>query len=160
MERLKNIMNTLLVYLTAFLLVVMTGLVLWQVFTRYIIGNPSIFTEELVRFILIWTSFLGAAYAFGTRQHMSLIFLKEKMNGKSRRMLCVLLDFATLVLAILVLIQGGFKLASGAMAIKTPILGISKGLVYMIGPISGIIIVIYQIMNIWEDLSISDETKL
>lgn len=154
MEGIKKTMNTILSYVTAFFLIVMTVLVVWQVFTRYILNDPSIFTEELVRFILIWTSFLGAAYAFGTRQHMALIFLKESSKGMSKKLICTFIDLVVLILAALVLIKGGYNLASGAMTIKTPILGIPRGLVYMIGPISGGIIVIYQIINIIEDFAL------
>lgn len=156
MQGIKKIMNTVLSYVTAFFLIVMTALVVWQVFTRYILNDPSIFTEELVRFILIWTSFLGAAYAFGTRQHMALIFLKEGSRGIAKKLICAFIDLVVLILAVLVLIKGGYSLASGVMTIKTPILGIPKGLVYMIGPISGVIIVIYQIINIIEDFVMQD----
>lgn len=156
MEKLKNSMNTVLAYTTALFLIVMTLLVVWQVFTRYILNDPSIFTEELVRFILIWTSFLGAAYAFGTRQHMALIFLREGTKGTMKKSICTFIDFIVLMLAVLVLIKGGFDLASSAMDIRTPILGIPKGLVYMIGPISGGIIGIYQIINIVEDIRMNE----
>jgi len=156
MEGLKKVMNTVLSYITAFFLIVMTALVVWQVFTRYILNDPSIFTEELVRFILIWTSFLGAAYAFGTRQHMALIFLKESSKGMAKKAVCTFIDLVVLVLVVLVLIKGGYSLASSVMTIKTPILGIPKGLVYMIGPISGAIIGVYQIINIIEDLKMKD----
>ncbi len=157
MQALKKIMNKFLAYVTAFFLVVMTVLVVWQVFTRYILNDPSIFTEELVRFILIWTSFLGASYAFGTRQHMALVFLKEGLSGTSKKALMVFIDIIILIFAILILIKGGYNLASNVMTIKTPILGISKGLVYMIGPVSGVIIAVYQLINITEDLKIVDE---
>ncbi|SKC86437.1 TRAP transporter small permease [Maledivibacter halophilus] len=156
MEFIKKIMNSVLSYVTAFFLIVMTALVVWQVFTRYILSNPSIFTEELVRFILIWTSFLGAAYAFGTRQHMALIFVKEGAKGTAKKLICTFIDLVVLILAFFVLIKGGYNLASGVMTIKTPILGIPKGFVYMIGPISGVIIVIYQIINILEDLKMEN----
>nr|MDE6929387.1 TRAP transporter small permease subunit [Lachnospiraceae bacterium] len=66
----KKIMTKLLAGIATVLLSVMTLLVLYQVFTRYILNNPAAFTEELVRYFLIWTSFIGAAYAFFTRQHM------------------------------------------------------------------------------------------
>lgn len=156
MYKFKEIMNKLLSYLTAFLLIVMTALVLWQVFTRYLLNNPSIFTEELVRIILIWSSFLGAAYAFGTRQHMALVFLKEGTTGRMKKAIYVFIDVMILAFAALVLIKGGYQLASGVMTIKTPILGISRGLIYMIGPFSGIIISAYQLMNIKEDLEMMD----
>lgn len=156
MEGLKKIMNTALAYITAVFLIIMTLLVVWQVFTRYILNDPSIFTEELVRIILIWTSFLGATYAFGTRQHMALIFLRDSTKGAAKKLICVFIDAVVLILAALVLIKGGYNLASSVMAIKTPILGMSKGLVYMIGPISGCIIVIYQIINILEDIKMEE----
>ncbi len=157
MKRIKEVMNMFLLYFTAFLLIIMTSLVVWQVFTRYILSNPSVFTEELVRIILVWSSFLGAAYAFGTRQHMALVFLKEKLKGNSQRAICVFIDIMILVFATVVLIKGGYKLVLGVEGVKTPILGISKQTVYMIAPISGILITIYQLVNIKEDLEITDE---
>ena len=155
MHKFKSGMNTVLSYLTAFMLIVMTILVIWQVFTRYVLNNPSAFTEELVRIILIWSSFLGAAYAFGTRQHMALVFFKEKTTGIKKKFLYVFIDVVILCFAILVLIRGGYQLASGVMTIKTPILGISRGLIYMIAPFSGTIISIYQLMNIKEDVEMA-----
>ena len=39
--------------------------VLWQVFTRKVLNNPSQWTEELAIFLLIWVALLGAAGQFG-----------------------------------------------------------------------------------------------
>ncbi len=156
MNKFKEIMNSILSYLTAFLLIVMTVLVVWQVFTRYVLNDPSIFTEELVRIILVWSSFFGASYVFGTKQHMALVFFKEKLKGTRKKAVFVFIDVMILAFATLVLINGGYQLASGVMTIKTPILGLSKGLVYMIAPVSGIIITIYQLINIKEDLQMID----
>jgi TRAP-type C4-dicarboxylate transport system permease small subunit len=52
------------------LMAIMTINVIWQVATRYltfIFENPSSYTEELARFMLIWVGLLGAAYATGKR---------------------------------------------------------------------------------------------
>ena len=37
--------------------------VIIQVFTRYVLNDPSIFTEETSRLAIIWLSLLGTAYA-------------------------------------------------------------------------------------------------
>ena len=37
--------------------------VLWQVFTRFVIRDPSSFTEEAARYMMIWVGLLGSAYA-------------------------------------------------------------------------------------------------
>ena len=65
----KKWMTRLLAGIATVLLSIMTLLVLYQVFTRYILNSPAAFTEELVRYFLIWTGFIGAAYAFSTREH-------------------------------------------------------------------------------------------
>ena len=39
--------------------------VLWQVFTRFVLRNPSSFTEEAARYMMIWVGLLGSAYAAG-----------------------------------------------------------------------------------------------
>ena len=74
--KVKNVMNKILSAASVVLLVFMTSLVLWQVFTRYVLGKPAAFTEELVKYSLMWTAFIGAAYAFFTRDHMSLTIIK------------------------------------------------------------------------------------
>ena len=49
-------MDKILSIACAILLSFMTILVLIQVFTRFVLNNPVAFTEELVRYSLIWTS--------------------------------------------------------------------------------------------------------
>ena len=34
----------------------------WQIFTRWILKNPSTFTDEFLRYVLIWASMIGSAY--------------------------------------------------------------------------------------------------
>ena len=43
--KVKNVMNKILSAASVVLLVFMTSLVLWQVFTRYVLGKPAAFTE-------------------------------------------------------------------------------------------------------------------
>ena len=112
-------MDKVLSIACAILLSFMTILVLIQVFSRYVLNSPVAFTEELVRYSLIWTGFIGAAYAFSTREHMSLTLLREKVPGKAHNAL----------------------------------LGIPRSLVYSIAPISGVFIILAQIINIYEDIT-------
>ena len=131
----------------------MTFLVLYQVFTRYVLGSPAAFTEELVRYSLIWTGFIGAAYAFSTRQHMALILVQEKLNPSAKRILTAVIDTLVLIFALFVIVVGGIKLAMSAVHEYSALLGISRGLVYSMAPISGVFIILAQIINIYEDLT-------
>lgn len=110
----KKFMIKLLAGIATILLSAMTLLVLYQVFTRYVLNSPAAFTEELVRYFLIWTGFIGAAYAFFTRQHMCLVLVRDSLNPAGRRILMTLVDLLILLFALFVITIGGFKLALSA----------------------------------------------
>lgn len=107
--KVKNVMNKILSAASVVLLVFMTSLVLWQVFTRYVLGKPAAFTEELVKYSLMWTAFIGAAYAFFTRDHMSLTIIKDKLTGNKRKILLLVIDVLILLLAVFVFVIGGLS---------------------------------------------------
>ena len=48
---------------------------------------------------------------------------------------------------------GGFKLALSAHAEFSALLGIPRTLVYSIAPISGVFIIFFQLINIYEDIT-------
>lgn len=149
----KKYMNIVLSGIAAILLSVMTLLVIYQVFTRYILNSPAAFTEELVRYFLIWTGFIGAAYAFSTREHMALVLIRNKLTGNKRKILMTAIDALILILALLVITIGGVKLAMSASREFSALLGIPRSLVYSVAPISGVFMIMAQIINIYEDVT-------
>ena len=60
---------------------IMVIAVLWQVFTRFVLGSPASGTDELVRFALLWLSLLGASYGFGRRAHLAIDLLPNALRG-------------------------------------------------------------------------------
>ena len=153
LTKIKKGMNFLLSRIAAVLLSAMTLLVLYQVFTRYVLNSPAAFTEELVKYSLIWTGFIGAAYAFSTREHMALTLVRDKLTGRPHQILVIFIDALILLLAIFVITIGGYKLAVSARAEFSALLGVPRTLVYSIAPISGIFIIIAQIINLYEDIT-------
>ena len=149
----KKWMTRLLSGIATILLSVMTLLVLYQVFTRYVLNSPAAFTEELVRYFLIWTGFIGAAYAFITREHMCLVLFRDSLSPQKKRILMIAIDALILVFATFVITVGGFKLSLSAIKVFSALLGIPRSLVYAMAPISGLFIIVSKIINIYEDVT-------
>ncbi|MCM2676141.1 TRAP transporter small permease [Alkalicoccobacillus plakortidis] len=84
MERIKNWIDRIIIGCSSVLVVFLVAGAIWQVFTRFVLQNPSVFTEEVLRFSLIWIGFLGASYAFGHREHLALTFLTSKLAGQKK----------------------------------------------------------------------------
>ncbi|MBF0578991.1 TRAP transporter small permease [Erysipelotrichaceae bacterium RD49] len=151
--KIKYVMDKFLAIFCAILLSFMTILVLIQVISRYVFNNPAAFTEELVRYSLIWTGFIGAAYAFSTREHMSLGLIKDKLEGNQKKALMIFIDTLILLIAIFVITIGGYKLALSARMEFSALLGVPRSLVYGIAPVSGVCMIIAQINNLYEDIT-------
>ncbi|MCP3027658.1 TRAP transporter small permease [Halobacillus sp. A5] len=145
-SRIKGILDrTILSVAALFTLMLFLGAI-WQVISRYFLNAPSTFTEELLRFLLVWTSILGATYAFGSNQHLAITFLKNKFKGKNKLVVRIINDIFILGFAYLIMIRGGMEVVNVTMGQLTPILGIPMGVVYSILPISGVLVIIYKLL--------------
>ena len=58
--------------------------VVWGVFTRYILGHQSQWTEELARMLLIWVALLGASMGFIKKSHLGVDYFVNKLSEKSK----------------------------------------------------------------------------
>ena len=120
--------------------------VLWQVFSRYILGSPSPFTEELARYLMIWIGLLGAAYASGKKMHVAIDILPSKAKPGTQNVLKKLVAFSIIVFALIALVAGGIRLVyiSYLLGQSSPALQIPLALVYGIIPVSGLLIVYFK----------------
>ena len=124
--------------------------VLWQVFTRFILNNPSPFTEELARFLLIWVGLLGAAYAAGRKMHLAVEVILEQLKGKIREIAEFAIQFFIFLFALLVMVVGGIRLVAITLALDqiSAALRVKLGYVYLVLPISGLLIMFYALVFI------------
>ena len=135
-------------------LVAMMGLsvvnVLWQVFTRFVLSNPSSYTEELARYLLIWIGLIGAAYASGKRLHLAVDLLPKWLTGKARNRLAVAIELLVGTFAVGVLVVGGLQLVLLTLNLgqTSAALGIPLGVVYMALPCSGVLITGFALREI------------
>ena len=119
--------------------------VLWQVFTRFVLKNPSSWTEELAIFLLIWIGLLGSAVALGRKAHLGIDVLVNRFPEKWRHLNAVFVYSCVIIFSLGVLLIGGIRLVMMILENNqiSPALGIHMGYVYLALPISGFFITIY-----------------
>ena len=147
----RKINKILGIFLT-FLMTVIVLDVTWQVITRFILRKPSSFTEELAGFLLIWIALLGAGYAFYTRSHLGIDLLTRKLSGLKKRRVDILVNGIILIFAACVMVGGGIRLVRLTFTLNqiSPALGIKMGYVYLVIPLTGILIILYSVSFILE----------
>lgn len=148
----RSAMDSILKSVLAVLMAVMVVDVLWGVFTRYVMGAQSPWTEELARFLLIWIGILGAAFASGKRMHLAIDILPTALEGTRKRLLENGINVIILLFAIAVLLIGGSRLVfiTSKLGQVSTSLDLPLAVVYAIVPISGLFIVIYKLLDLFQ----------
>jgi TRAP-type C4-dicarboxylate transport system permease small subunit len=135
--------------------------VLWQVFARLVLRNPSTVTEELATFMLIWVALLGAAVALGRGAHLGIDYFVGKLPARVKVFTEVIVFLCVAAFSFLVMVVGGIDLVASMLELgqESPALRIKMGYVYLAVPISGFFLTLYAAMGLVEGSPGSDPPR-
>lgn len=164
MNPLRRILNQTLFWLekalewiVIFAVAALAAAVLWQVLTRFLSDHvefiePSRWTEEFARLLLIWVSLLGAAVAFRRREHLGVDYFVSKLEPDARRLMEVIVELVVVAFAAVAMVYGGYVLVTETLAASqlTPAMGLKMGYVYLAVPISGLFIIAFSLQHLAE----------
>ena len=148
MKQLRKLLNHTLNVLAGVSFLAMVALTCWQVLTRYVLQNPSSWSEELVSYLFAWMALFGASLVVGDRGHMNIPLVVERMGDKGRKFFAIFAELVALVFSGVILVYGGIQITSLAMGQMTSSLGLPIGVFYIILPLSGVLNIVYTILNI------------
>lgn len=145
----RKVIDRILGVVLSSLMAILVLDVLYQVGSRYITNTPSSFTDELAGYLLIWVGLLGAAYVCGKQEHLAIDILLQKVRPALKNNLQLLIYTLTMLFALLVMVVGGSWLVYTRflLEVTSASLEINLGYVYLVLPLSGILIVYYSIDN-------------
>jgi TRAP-type C4-dicarboxylate transport system permease small subunit len=150
MRKFQHKLNNVLEIFLVFLMTILVLDVLWQVFSRYLLTSPSSFTDELAGFLLIWVGVLGAAYVAGRKEHLAIDILVQRSPPARQFFLLYLIHSLIFLFALSVMVTGGVVLmyTRFVLHVKSAALQLPLGYVYIVLPISGLIIMYYEVLHI------------
>lgn len=93
-------------YLMVALIMFMTALIFVQVVMRYVFGNSLGWSEELARYVFLWSIWLGASYGAKVRGHIRLTIITGKLKGKAKIALEAVVYVIWLAFIVFLVIKG------------------------------------------------------
>jgi TRAP-type C4-dicarboxylate transport system permease small subunit len=119
--------------------------VLWQVFTRFVLKDPSSFTEELARYLLIWVGLAGASYAAGKKMHLAIDVVLQNFKNKTKIWMEIFIQIFIFLFSFFVMVIGGLRLVTITLTLNqiSAALRIKLGYVYLVLPLGGLLIMFY-----------------
>ena len=129
------------------ILALMVAAIAWQVLSRYVLNAPSSFSEEFLRFSLIWLGLIGAGYCFVDNRHLNLPLLTDALPPRGQIYFIFFNSILSLVFGAF-LIVGGWASLLNNMNQTTPMLKIPMGALQSVVVICGVMICVTQIRSI------------
>ena len=150
MDKITYIITRILSIVLIILMAVMVLDVSWQVITRFILQDPSSITEELAGFLLIWIGLLGSSYALYTKAHLGIDIITSKLTGFRKQFTQIMTHVIVILFALFVLVIGGIRLVIITLTLSqiSPALGIPMGYVYVVLPLTGVLMIYYSLVFI------------
>ena len=78
----RDIINKSEELITGFLFFMMGVFIFLQLFSRFILKSPLIFTEEIARYSYVWITFIGMSLATKTGDHIKVDFFIKLLPSK------------------------------------------------------------------------------
>ncbi len=150
LERTGNILSrisTLSLWLAGIGLVVMTGMVTWQVFCRYVLNDSPSWTEPGAVMLMSWFIFLGAAVGVRENYHLGFDVLLYVLPKGGKKWLRTISDLVALAFGIGMIWYGG-QLVALTWNTTLPSLGISGAYDYFPVVAGGALISLFALERI------------
>lgn len=147
LARVLGAISTASLYIAGSFLVIMTVIVLWQVFTRYVLNWSNAWTELTSILLMSWFIFLGAAVGVRENYHLGFDVLLYVLPKGSKKILRTISDLVVLAFAIGMIVFG-IQLIGLQWKAKMPGLGITEGVRYMPLAAGGLLVAVFSLERI------------
>jgi len=140
----RNHLNSALNLAAIVLFTLIFVVVLLQIFFRYILNDPLIWSEELARYLFIWLCFVGWLIASRHNDHISVVFLRDRLPPLAAKLLSLTIQAGYMTLAGILIWQGSYLFRRN-LSVETVTLFFPFAIVYLVVPVAGILIIITAI---------------
>ncbi|MGE6608233.1 TRAP transporter small permease [Halomonas sp. NPDC076908] len=129
---------------------VMVVLISMQVFSRYVLGSSLMWSEELSRYLLIWSVYIGCSFAAKEDRHLEVTFIRSFLGQTGKRIIISFSYVITIVFCGFCVVWGidmlNFLIRTGQ---RTQSLGVGIFWVYLSLPVGMALMALRIFERLW-----------
>jgi TRAP-type C4-dicarboxylate transport system permease small subunit len=147
--RAMDLIHRACLFITGACLVIITLIIPWGVFTRYVLNSASSWPEPMAVLLMIWFSFLSASLVYRENLHIGVAVIPMMLQGKARTAIGWLIE-AGMMGTNLFMFWWGIKLVTVTWyQTISDFPWYSVGASYLPVPIGGAITALFVIERLW-----------
>lgn len=139
--------NTAIKWLLAIMMMLIASLTFYQIVMRYVFNNAPSWSEEMVRFLFIWCTFIAAAIGIREHIHIGVDVFVKLLPQKLISVTELLVNLGIIVFSIFI-IKYGWITTLMIRGQLSPALGIPMNWIYLSVPVMGLLLLFYCSLEI------------
>jgi TRAP-type C4-dicarboxylate transport system permease small subunit len=147
-RKLMGFLYLLCVWIAGVALVLISAVIPWAVFTRYVLNRAASWPEPAAVLLTIALTFFGAAACYRTSQHMRISFFVGLLPDRLQRAVTILSELVAGGLALFMIVWGAKLVEATQFNTISDFPFLSVGVTYLPIPISGLILLLFVIERI------------
>lgn len=150
-----DLLNKFVGIVVGLMLAVMSILIVVQVICRFVLEYPLTWSEELARYLMVYTVFLGASLALRNHKMIAVELILENVKPLARKVMRIVIMLVSMVFLFTLLVKGiGMLEIVGRQ--QSSSLGLSMDIPYMAIPIGAGLMLINAVAVIIDYLTHDD----
>ena len=139
------------VRLSAAGMLVMTAVIIWQVWGRYVLNDTPDWAERTALLLVLYFALIAAAAGVRNRGHLSIVFLQDMLPRRARFALIGLCHLLVAGFGV-GMVWYGYQLAAATWNQTIPTVGLPAGFTYIPIPLSGVLITLFAVEHMLNDI--------
>ncbi len=136
------------VFIAGSALVLISAVIPWAVFTRYVINSASSWPEPTAVLLTIVLTFFGAAACYRLGLHMNVTLVVDLLPKRLRRFSDVIVELLMGAMAVFMAVKGAALCEATWSNTIADFPSLSVGVVYLPIPIGGVILLLFVIEHL------------
>ncbi len=145
--RISEVLNNVIKFLIGTMLIIMTVVVTVQIIFRIFFDALS-YTEEMSRYLLVWSSLFAASVAYKQGSHIAVTFIVEQFKGKANKLTTIIINLVCIVF-FLIAINYSLQLINMQVFQTSPALLIPMRYIYLSIPLSFSVMLFHSVVMLW-----------
>jgi len=130
-------------------LVLISAVIPWAVFTRYVLNSAASWPEPLAVLLTIVLTFIGAAAAYRLNLHMNVGYFADQLPQPYRKMVALLVELLMALIALFMIVWGKALVEVTWHNTIADFPFLSVGITYLPIPIGGLCLLLFIIERVW-----------
>ena len=130
-------------------LVLISAVIPWAVFTRYVLNSAASWPEPLAILLTIVLTFIGAAAAYRLNLHMNISYFADKLPAPGRALLNLVVQLLMALIALFMIVWGKELVEVTWHNTIADFPFLSVGVTYLPIPIGGVCLLLFIIERIY-----------